>query len=233
MKQIYQSYTTENQSVWNTLFERQIQNLPGKSCTDYLSCLEKLSPVLNSKSIPNIEKLSAFLHKTCGWQIEIVAGLIPVEDFFELLAQKKFCSSTWLRKPSELDYLEEPDMFHDIFGHIPLFMDENYAEFMHEFGRLGVLHKNKPEIVVQLQRIYWYTIEFGLIKEKGLKRLFGAGIMSSYGESKHIFEKNIEVRPYDLKKIMSTDFKTDEIQAFYYQINSFQELVSDLKALFK
>ena len=229
MKQIYSNYTNLDQEVWKILFERQVENLQDKSCMQYLQCLEQLSPVLNAKAIPDFNELNQFLSANCGWNVEVVKGLIPVDEFFQLLSNQKFCSSTWLRRMNQLDYLEEPDMFHDIFGHIPLFVLPDYARFMKTFGEIGIKFRENKEIVTALQRVYWYTIEFGLLKEAGQKKLFGAGIMSSYGESKHIAEDEIEVRPYDLEKIMQTDFTTTEIQSFYFEINSFKELVDDLE----
>ena len=136
MKQEYKLYKEEDQLVWKTLFDRQVENLQDKSCTAYLSCLEIMKGVLNSKQIPDFNLLNSKLTGSTGWSIEVVPGLIPVEDFFRLLAQRKFSASTWVRKMDQLDYLEEPDMFHDIFGHTPLLADPKFAQFMKDFGDL-------------------------------------------------------------------------------------------------
>ena len=166
MKQIFENYTNEDHEVWKILFERQKENLNDKACSEYLVALEEMKEVLHPNSIPRFTDLNSWFAQRTGWEIHCVPGLIPVDEFFELLAQKKFCSSTWLRLKSQLDYLEEPDMFHDIFGHVPLLSLPMYSKFMHEFGKLGVAHKDNPEIQIYLQRLYWFTIEFGLIKDE-------------------------------------------------------------------
>lgn len=231
MKQNYSNYTKEDQDVWHILFERQMKNLRDKACHEYLDCLHEMSSVLNGKNIPKFSKLNAILSNKTGWSIEVVPGLIPVDDFFKLLAQKKFCSSTWLRKKSQLDYLEEPDMFHDIFGHIPLFMNEVFADFVHRFGLLGVKHLNNPAILTQLQRLYWFTIEFGLFNQKNC--IYGAGIISSFGESNHIFNDKIEVFPFNIKKVLNQNFINSEIQQLYFSIESFDELYNSISEVEK
>ena len=138
MIQQMKAYTAEDQKVWKTLFERQIINLQDKACEEYLLCLNEMQSVLNSTHIPEFNQINEWFKTKTGWQIEVVPGMIPVDDFFKLLAEKKFCSSTWLRSWQQLDYLEEPDMFHDIFGHIPLLAHPLFSEFAFEFGKLCV-----------------------------------------------------------------------------------------------
>jgi len=231
MKQKYEKYTEEDFLVWKTLFNRQEENLPGKAHPEYLRCLDELSDVLNPDEIPNFDKLNEKLLAENGWSIVVVPGLIPVDQFFKLLSQKKFCSSTWLRKMSQLDYLEEPDMFHDIFGHIPLLMNEQYAKFVQRFGEMGVKYGHDKVVEKQLQRLYWYTIEFGLIEQQDDTRIYGAGILSSSGETNHIFDDDIDVLPYDVEKVLHTDFITSEIQTLYYEIDSFTQLFQSVEEL--
>ena len=231
MKQEYEKYTEEDFSVWKTLFNRQEENLPGKAHPEYLRCLDELSDVLNPDEVPNFDKLNEKLLAENGWSIVVVPGLIPVDQFFKLLSQKKFCSSTWLRKMSQLDYLEEPDMFHDIFGHIPLLMNEQYAKFVQRFGEMGVKYGHDKVVEKQLQRLYWFTIEFGLIEQQDDTRIYGAGILSSSGETNHIFDDDIDVLPYDVEKVLHTDFITSEIQTLYYEIDSFTQLFQSVEEL--
>ena len=231
MKQEYEKYTEEDFLVWKTLFNRQEENLPGKAHPEYLRCLDELSDVLNPDEIPNFDKLNEKLLAENGWSIVVVPGLIPVDQFFKLLSQKKFCSSTWLRKMSQLDYLEEPDMFHDIFGHIPLLMNEQYAKFVQRFGEMGVKYGHDKVVEKQLQRLYWFTIEFGLIEQQDDTRIYGAGILSSSGETNHIFDDDIDVLPYDVEKVLHTDFITSEIQTLYYEIDSFTQLFQSVEEL--
>ncbi len=228
MKQNYEKYTAEDHEIWGILYDRQVANLKGKSCDEYLACLEELQPNMSNQEVADFRKVERSLEKT-GWSIEVVKGLIPVEDFFQLLTQKRFCSSTWLRSRAQLDYLEEPDMFHDTFGHIPLLMNETYAAFMHKFGEIGVGYLGDDKALTALQRLYWFTIEFGVMKGVDKTRIYGAGVLSSYGEVNHIYEHpEVEILPYDVKAIASNPFVNSEIQMRYYEIEGFQQLFDSL-----
>ncbi|MBL4625510.1 MAG: phenylalanine 4-monooxygenase [Flavobacteriales bacterium] len=229
MKQHYNNYTNEDRVVWKTLFERQYSNLENKACKEYLTALDEMDLVLNSEQIPIFEALNTTLKQKTGWTIEVVKGLIPPEDFFHLLAQKRFCSSTWLRTMNQLDYLEEPDMFHDIFGHVPLLMNEEYANFMFRFGQLGSQHSENKLIVKMLQRLYWFTIEFGLMNSPTGAKIYGAGIASSFGESIHSLSQEVDVRKFNLEEIINRSFCSSEIQTTYYSINTFDELFKSVK----
>ncbi len=230
MRQEYHTYTDEDQQVWRTLFERQAQNLTDKACNEYLDCLHQMNSALHPLAIPRFENLNKLLSDGHGWTIVVVPGLIPVVAFFELLAERKFCSSTWLRSPEQLDYLEEPDMFHDIFGHIPLFMDQDYADYVQKVGELGIRYRHDEKIIRQLQRLYWFTIEFGLMRtDDGKNSIYGAGILSSYGETNHIFYDDIDIYPFDIQVIMNQEFTTSEIQTQYYEIEGFGQLYSSLE----
>ncbi|PWN07157.1 phenylalanine 4-monooxygenase [Rhodohalobacter mucosus] len=233
MRQDYSAYTNEDFTVWRTLFSRQAETLKGRAHPEYMSCLEKLGDVLNADKIPDFDELNEKLMAENGWSIVVVPGLIPVDRFFKLLSEKKFCSSTWLRSMDQLDYLEEPDMFHDIFGHVPLLMNPEYAKFVEGFGRLGVEYGHNKTVERQLQRLYWFTIEFGLIKLKENTRIYGAGIISSSGETKHIFEDDIDVHSYNADRVLHTDFITSEIQTQYFEITSFEELYLSVSTLDK
>ncbi len=236
MRQEYNKYTTEDQEVWRILFERQLANLKDKSCKTYLQCIYELDDVLNADAIPRFEDLGSRLEQATGWNIHVVPGLIPVDEFFALLNQRMFCSSTWVRSREMLDYLEEPDMFHDITGHTPLLINQKYADFMQEFGALGVKYADDSNIVVQLQRLYWFTIEFGVMKGVGKPLVYGAGIASSFGETNHIYEKGIEILDFDLEKVMNNDFVNSEIQMRYYaieQLDDLYEMIDELRDYLK
>ena len=225
------NYTAEDFKVWRTLFDRQFENLQDKSAVEYLDALNDMQACLNPNTVPDFKELNAWLKDKTGWQIEVVKGLIPVEEFFVLLSQKKFCSSTWLRSEKQLDYLEEPDMFHDIFGHVPLLSNEVFSEYLHRFGQIGNKHLNNHEIVLQLQRLYWFTIEFGLINKSGVpndNKVYGAGIISSYGETNRIFEGACNFLPFDIEEILEKKFQTDVMQSDYFVIDSFEQLFDSL-----
>lgn len=231
MKQHYGQYTAEDHAVWKILFERQVENLKDKACGEYLVCLDRLGPSLHGIAIPDFDQLNSVLLEQSGWQIEVVPGHIPVKDFFMLLAVQKFPSSTWLRSMQQLDYLEEPDMFHDIFGHIPLFMDEQYANFMHAFGQMGVLWMHNATAVSALRSLYWFTIEFGLLKSNAGRRIYGAGILSSYGECRQVFDAETTVCSFDIDQILTTEFRTDAMQNVYFDISGMQEFLTCLPAV--
>lgn len=232
MQQRYEKYTEEDLKIWNLLFTRQEENLQNKASQSYLDALEHMKPVLNAQEIPNFNKINQWFENETGWQIECVPGLIPVEDFFELLSKKRFCSSTWLRSMENLDYLEEPDMFHDTFGHVPLLCNPVFSKFMEAFGKLGVAMKEDAERVIQLQRLYWFTIEFGLIHENTTK-IYGAGIASSFGETNLSIGNTVEVATFDLKTILNQTFETDHVQNLYFKIDSYEQLFEAIVALEK
>nr|WP_294859379.1 phenylalanine 4-monooxygenase [uncultured Fluviicola sp.] len=232
MKQEFEKYTKEDRAVWSLLFKRQLKNLKQLACSDYLKSLEQMQEVLNPKELPNFERINQWFKKSTGWEIYCVPGLIDVEEFFDLLAEKKFPSSTWLRSKDKLDYLEEPDMFHDIFGHVPLLSNPVYSNFVHEFGKLGKQHKGNHQLVTELQRLYWFTIEFGLISEKGKLRIFGAGIISSFHESiSSLSSKEVTHLPFELESIIQTDFCTSELQQTYFVIDHLEQLEKAVTSL--
>lgn len=223
MKQQFELYTPEDFNVWKTLFDRQVENLKDKACVEYRQALHDMREVLYSDRIAEFSQLNDWFQSHTGWSMYCVPGLIPVDEFFALLANKQFCSSTWLRSLEQLDYLEEPDMFHDVFGHIPLLSNKVFSEFIYEFGKLGVKNSKNEERVIQLQRLYWFTIEFGLIDQGGPK-VFGAGIASSYGETIYSLDEKTERVPFDLDEILNTYFETDKIQPKYFIIDSMEQL---------
>ncbi|MDI9358298.1 MAG: hypothetical protein QM528_05085 [Phycisphaerales bacterium] len=229
MKQIYTAYVNEDQAIWTYLFERQEKLLVDKASNEYLNCLKRLEPVLNKHKIPNFEQLNEYLYKANGWVIEVVEGLIEPNEFFNLLSQKRFPASTWLRDKAHLDYLQEPDMFHDIFGHIPLLMNTPFSQYVFEYAQLAKCHTHNEMILKQMQRLYWFTIEFGVIKELGQTRIYGAGILSSIEESKFIFSEKAHIYPFHLDDFIMKEYRIDILQENYYQINSFTDLWEHLK----
>lgn len=231
MEQLYDRYTAEHQEVWQKLFSRQTENLSDKAAAAYLHCLEQMAPVLHARSIPRITELNAVLGQKTGWSVHIVPGLIPAAEFLGMLAERKFCSSTWLRSMDQLDYLEEPDMFHDIYGHIPLLYDERYARLMQQIGRLGVRYGTSEKAVALLERFYWFTIEFGVMQAGDGVLLYGAGIMSSFLEAKEACNGKAKVRPFDLDAILGHHFVKSELQQEYFALSSFGQLYECIPVL--
>jgi phenylalanine-4-hydroxylase len=227
MKQQFEQYGNEDFLVWEALFVRQYENLQIKACDEYMLALGRMKDVLHPEAPPRFDAINDWFASSTGWKIECVPGLIPVKDFFELLSKKRFCSSTWLRSMDQLDYLEEPDMFHDIFGHVPLLSDPIFSDFAQEFGKLGCTVMHDPVKVQMLQRLYWFTIEFGLIAQNGNK-IYGAGIVSSFGESNRSLSTEVPALAFDIDQVMETSFRTDVLQSEYFVIPSFEELFDAL-----
>lgn len=224
-RQDYTAYTSADYAVWRKLFSRQLVALKEAACAEYLDCLHALFPTLSPDHPPRFTDLSRQLTNANGWSIQVVPGFLPVNDFFSLLAQRRFCSSTWLRTEKQLDYLEEPDMFHDIYGHIPLFLNRDYAEFAQKLGQLGVRYQDDEEKITQLQRLYWFTIEFGVMYQQGKLKVYGAGICSSYGETRHIFANpDVSIVPFQLDEVLAQSFVITEVQTKYFAIKSFAQL---------
>lgn len=226
LKQDYAAYTTEDFNVWKILFERQMPNLPKAACEAYLDGVEKVK--FNADEIANFENLNKILAETTGWEVQVVPGLIDDDLFFGLLNNKRFPSSTWLRKMEQLDYLEEPDMFHDAFAHMPLLTNPHYTGFLEDISGIALKHIKDPYAINLLSRIYWFTIEFGLIREKGELKIYGAGILSSAGETKFSLSDEPLHIPYDVRTILNQSYWKDKFQDRYFIIDSLEQLYGSL-----
>lgn len=220
--QVYSHYTQEDFLVWKTLFKRQMETLKPHVSAAYLQAIETIN--FNENKIPDFDETNKILKDITGWQLTVVPELSPAKEFFSFLAEKKFTATCWLRTMKQLDYIEEPDMFHDVFAHGPLLANKSYARFFENLGKLALRFLHDDEIIQQIQRIYWFTIEFGLIKENDAIKIYGAGIISSKEETAHALGDNSIKKSFDIDVIMQHDFRTDILQDTYYVINSFIEL---------
>ena len=221
-KQNYEAYCKDDHKVWRTLFDRQMECLPAVASSAYLEGLQLIK--FSNRRVPDFEKTNKILRKLTGWQLHEVPGILPVKEFFQLLNQKKFSATTWLRKMSQLDYLEEPDMFHDVFGHVPMLTNKHYCNFFHGLSQIAVKHIGNPLALELLGKIYWFTVEFGLIREFGEKKVYGAGILSSHGETKFCMGAEPEKIPFDVAEIFSSTFRMDIFQEKYFVIQSYEQL---------
>jgi phenylalanine-4-hydroxylase len=226
MKQHYSNYTTEDHQVWQILFDRQIANLSKVVSAAYLEGIQHTGFVRDR--IPDFVETEKEFAKHTGWKLHVVPGIIPVKPFFELLSEKKFSATTWLRKMHQLDYIEEPDMFHDVFGHIPLLCNTAYSDFVEGLSHIALKHIDHEEVMEMLGRIYWFTLEFGLIMEEGQLKIYGAGIISSVGETKHSLGELPERKPFHVEEILYTPFQNDRIQDKYFVISSYEQLFRSL-----
>lgn len=226
IQQQYESYTAEHFDVWKILFDRQMKNLETTVTKKYIDGLQKIN--FHADSIPHFEETNDRLEKLTGWHIQAVPGIIPDKDFFVLLSQKKFPATCWLRKMSQLNYIEEPDMFHDVFGHIPLLTDVHYCEFLLGLSKIALAHINNAEIIELMSRIYWFTIEFGLKLENNQRRIYGAGIISSSGETENSMSQAPLFLPFNLEEVFASSFYKDHLQNKYFVIHSFEQLYKSL-----
>jgi phenylalanine-4-hydroxylase len=223
LKQEYDNYTDEDRKVWGILFNRQMEQLQGLADESYLKGIEDIG--FSASTIPDFREVNVRLKSLTGWEIVVVPGIIDQVNFFTMLANKQFPSSTWLRSMEELDYLSEPDMFHDAFGHMPLLTNQTFCDFFHQICLIGIKYLNHPKIIEMLGRVYWFTVEFGLINAEGQLKIYGAGILSSIGETKFSLGDVPERVRFDIVEIMKTDFDNTKIQEKYFVIESFQQLL--------
>jgi len=219
--QNWSAYTAADHDLYRRLYERQAAQLRDLACDEFIAAVEHLGA---PDRIPRFEQLSETLRRRTGWEVVAVPGLIPEEAFFALLAQRRFPVTGWLRKPEEFDYIVEPDVFHDLFGHVPLLFDPVFADYMQAYGA-GGLKASRLDACELLARLYWYTVEFGLIRTPQGVRAYGAGILSSAGELRYSVKSPEPSRVgFDLQRIMRTRYKIDTYQATYFVIDSFQQL---------
>jgi len=220
-------YSSEEHRIWAQLFERQIKLLPGRACDEHLQGLEALALVADH--IPQLSELSLCLMTLTGWQVVPVAALISARDFFELLATRRFPAATFIRCAEELDYVTEPDIFHELFGHCPLLTNQVYADFVHDYA-CYVLTCPESDWPL-LQRFFWFTVEFGLINtEKGL-RIYGGGILSSISETVYSVESDLAMRVlFDPVVAFRTPYRIDRLQPIYFVINDYQQLYNCVKS---
>ncbi|GGB25722.1 phenylalanine-4-hydroxylase [Sphingomonas metalli] len=221
--QHWDAYTQEEHATWDTLFARQAQLLPGRASEAWLKGLDVLK--LDRPGIPDFRVLSDRLMALTGWQVVAVPGLVPDDVFFDHMANRRFVAGNFIRRPDQLDYLQEPDVFHDVFGHVPMLADPVFADYLAAYGR-GGQRALGLDALRYLSRLYWYTVEFGLVREAGGLRIFGAGIVSSFTESRFALEDDSPDRILlDLERVMRTEYRIDDFQQTYFVVPSFDELL--------
>jgi len=232
VEQPWDSYSRDDHITWASLYARQHEVLTGRVCDEFLQAQALMG--MEADKIPRFSGLSRALESATGWTLIAVEGLLPELDFFNHLAHRRFPVTWWIRRPEQIDYIEEPDLFHDLFGHVPLLMDPVFADYMEAYGQGGVkAHAIGQRALQHLTRLYWYTVEFGLIRQRGGLRIYGAGIVSSSGESVYALESAAPKRiGFDLERIMLTRYQIDNYQKTYFVIDSFQQLMDATAADF-
>lgn len=224
----YSHYTADDHALWHALCERQKPLLKGRACNEYLKAIEDLN-IVSSSGIPDMRRVSDILEKTTGWKLVTVPGLIPGGAFLEHLSKRQFATTWWLRGRDQVDYLKEPDIFHDLFGHVPLLSNPVFADYMQQFG-LGAVKAKGLKATKLITRLYWFTVEFGLINTPDGLRIYGSGIVSSAKESVYALESKAPHRlGFDLIRMMRTNYRYDDLQRTYFVIDSFEQLFEQTK----
>jgi phenylalanine-4-hydroxylase len=221
--QHWERYTTEEHATWATLFRRQMALLPGRACAAFLDGMRRLP--IEPDRIPNFDALSEVLMRHTGWQVVAVPGLVPDDVFFDHLAHRRFPAGQFIRRADQLDYLQEPDVFHDVFGHVPMLLNPVMADFIQAYGE-GGLRAQRLGALDMLARVYWYTVEFGLVREDGGLRIFGAGIASSAAESVFCLDSTSPNRiAFALPRVMRTRYRIDDFQQTYFVLDRLDDLL--------
>ncbi|MDR7154984.1 phenylalanine-4-hydroxylase [Sphingobium xenophagum] len=221
--QDWAAYTPQEHALWDKLFARQAQMLPDRAVAEFMNGLDVLR--MTRPGIPDFDELSERLMKLTGWQVVAVPGLVPDRLFFDHLANRRFVAGRFLRTPDQIDYLSEPDIFHDVFGHVPLLANPAFADYMQAYGQ-GGLRADSLGAIDRLARLYWYTVEFGMIRQDDNLKLYGAGIVSSHGESIYALDDPSPNRlGFDLKRLMRTRYRIDDYQQSYFVIDRFEDLL--------
>jgi phenylalanine-4-hydroxylase len=225
IEQDWAGYAEQDHETWRTLYQRQLDLIEHYACQEYIDAVHGIAM---ADGIPDFERASDWLEARTGWRIVAVPGLIPDNAFFDHLANRRFPVTDWIRKPEELDYLVEPDVFHDFFGHVPMLATPAFADFMAKYGEVGRA-AIEDDTVANLARLYWYTAEFGLVRQAGDLKIYGAGILSSSTETVYAIDSNQPNRiGFDAERIMRTDYRLDDLQATYFVVESFDELFAGL-----
>ena len=229
MQQVYENYTAEDHLVWKILFDKQIKNINQYATQSYIEGLQLIE--FRNDRIPNFCRVNQVLEQITGWELVAVEGIVDDQLFFELLADKKFPATTWVRKMNELDYLEEPDMFHDVFAHVPLLVNQQFVDFLEKLAKIALKHIDKSWAIQLISRIYWFTVEFGLIEENGELKIYGAGILSSAGETLFSVSKDPVHHTFDVERMFDTGYKKDHFQKEYFITESFEDLYSSIEQI--
>ena len=225
--QRWERYTPENHAVWRTIFGKRMDQLARDGSRVFLAGTEAIH--LSAEQVPRLTEVNAQLERATGWQSHGVPGYLPPKCFFAWLARREFPTTLTVRPASRMEYLPEPDIIHDVFGHVPLHTDPQFAEFLQTYGR-AALYTDDPVHTERLARLFWFTVEFGLIHEDGRTKLYGSGLISSEGEGHHaLYSPEVERRPFELERVCATPFEIDHYQPVLYVLDSFEQLASAMR----
>jgi len=227
IEQDWAAYTPEQHAVWAELVSRRMPQLHEHACREYLDGFEQIG--LQEDTLPDLKAVSARLGPRTGWQSTPVSGFLPPDAFFEMLAARMFPTTTWLRSRESMGYTPEPDIFHDVFGHVPMHAHPVFGNFLQHYGKVcaGLMHD--PAALERMGRLFWFTVEFGLIRQDGEAKVYGSGLISSHGECTRVLAGGCEVKDFDLDAVMEQQFQTSEMQPVLYAVESFEQIYEAAK----
>ena len=220
-KQEYEKYTTEQHQIWSELVRRRLPQVQEYACREYLEGYDIIG--LSNDRLPNLREIAARLKPRTGWATTPVSGFLPADAFFEMLEARMFPTTTWLRSRESLAYIPEPDIFHDVFGHVPMHAHPVFADFLQHYGGVCAHIRDAP-VLERLGRLFWYTVEFGLMKQDKKIKVYGSGVISSHEECTNVIEGGCEVRDFNLDEVLETPVKVDELQKVLFAIESFEQV---------
>ena len=227
IEQDWAAYTPEQHAIWTELVTRRMPQLREHACSAYLEGFEQIG--LQEDQLPVLKKVSERLEPRTGWNSTAVSGFLPADAFFEMLAARKFPTTTWIRSRDAMEYTPEPDIFHDVFGHVPMHAHPVFADFLEHYGKVCASVIDRPEALERLGRLFWFTVEFGLIRQAGELKVYGSGLISSHGESTRVLAGGCEVRAFDLDEVMGQAMDTGEMQPVLFAVESFDEIYEAAK----
>lgn len=226
IEQDYSAYTQEQQDVWAELVRRVLPELERHAAQEYLDGFEIIG--LQKDSLPDLKAVSARLAPRTGWKSTPVSGFLPAPAFFEMLSQRRFPTTTWLRSKESLEYTPEPDIFHDVFGHVPLHAHPVFADFLEHYGRV-CFSTSDAVVLEKLGRIFWYTVEFGIIRQSGEIKVYGSGLISSHAECKRVIDGQCAIRDFSLDEVLRTPVKVDEFHKLLFAVSSFDQIYEAMR----
>ena len=226
--QDWAAYTPEQHAIWRELVERRMPQLQEHACAEYLEGFQLIG--LQADKLPDLTAVSSRLQPRTGWQSTPVSGFLPADAFFEMLAARMFPTTTWIRGRDSLEYTPEPDIFHDVFGHVPMHAHPVFANFLEHYGKVCA-GLTSADALERMGRLFWYTVEFGVIREQGKIKVYGSGLISSHGECTHVVERGsgVEIREFDLDKVLEEKVDTGNMQKVLYAIESFEQIYEATK----
>jgi phenylalanine-4-hydroxylase len=228
IEQDWAAYTPEQHAVWAELVRRRMPQLAEHACVEYLDGFHQIG--LREDTIPNLAEVNKRLQPRTRWNATPVSGFLPPDAFFEMLAARRFPTTTWLRSRESLEYTPEPDIFHDVFGHVPMHAHPVFANFLEHYGRIcAAIPADDKDRLERMGRLFWFTVEFGIIREHGQIKLYGSGLISSHGEATHVIEgpktgHGPEIRPFNLDQVLNQEFLVSEMQKVLYVVESFDQI---------